>query len=82
MSYYLYAERLDIGKRVFSKEIDSSKAASIYDITLIDVDEYVKDYIKSIRFDPIAKEKPVEENKPGYESMTKEELIKVIMKKI
>lgn len=54
----------------------------MYDITLIDVDEYVKDYIKSIGLDPILNEKPVEENQPGYESMAKEELIKVIMKKI
>lgn len=72
----------EIGRRIYSQEITEKEAMKEYELNKDGVTWLVRKYLQSINIDPVPQEsKEVDDSKPNYEEMTKEELIKVIMKK-
>lgn len=81
-NYLSNETKLEIGKLVYTQEITKSAAATQYDIKTSTVIECVRYYLKSENIEAIPSEyKPCEVEKPNYMDMSKEELIKEIMKK-
>lgn len=79
---YSHEKKVDIGRLIYTHLITGSSAMKTYEISKEQAIKYVKFYQESIGEDPIpkVKEETLEE-KPNYQEMTKEQLIKELMKK-
>lgn len=80
--YISLDEKLEIGRAVYKQELSKNAACNQYEIKLKTVIECVRAYLKANNIDAIPEEyKLPEDDKVDYQEMTKEELIKEIMKK-
>lgn len=85
-SIYSYNEeqRLRIGEKVFTQQLTETAAAKFYDLDKSEVQRCVNLYMRENKIDPVPKVTEPDNNgqeNPNYQEMTKDELIKVIMKK-
>ena len=80
--YYTPKERVDIGRRVFARELTQQDAARQYGVSQQSIVNYVREYMKGkgIPVVPEASE-AIGADLPDYKAMSKDELITVIMKK-
>ena len=86
---YTRQQRLDIGKQIYDGEISIYQAMELYDISDQSSRDYMRLYREINNLPPkrckkpvmhIASEDPEPETLEGYENMTKEELIKELIK--
>ena len=74
-------EKLDIGRRVYERQLTAKEAAEENGVTLQTVYLYAREYMKSIGVEPLPKGTKRAEPSADYRSMTREELINELMLK-
>ena len=79
--YYAPSKRIEIGRRVFAHELTKKEAAAEYDVTEQSICQYVRECLKSAGIDAVPKEGGALSGAPDCSSMTKEELVREIMRK-
>ena len=87
MAKYTKEERLDIGKRIYNKELSVSDAAVIYSINWYTARDYMREYrdlnhLSPMKRGPIGANTIVSQKKnyEDLEALTKEELIDEVIK--
>lgn len=68
-------EKLDIGRRVYERQLTAKEAAEESGVTLQTVYLYAREYMRSIGVEPLPKGTKRAEPSADYRSMTREELI-------
>ena len=68
-------EKLDIGRRVYERQLTAKEAAEENGVTLQTVYLYAREYMRSIGVEPLPKGTKRAEPSADYRSMTREELI-------
>ena len=82
---YSKSERLVIGQRIYEGKLTKEAAAFEYGINVYTARDYLRDYKASINVSkPIhpdsKRSKPIDNIKPDYEHMTRDELIEELIK--
>ena len=69
-TYCAASKRLEIGRRVFARELTEKEAAAEYDVTEQSIYQYVREYLKSAGIDAVPKEGEALSEVPDHSSMT------------
>lgn len=81
--YSTKEERIAIGKDVCQHKMTAEEASRRYGVTTASISNYCREYLKSIGLDPVPSpsDPVVRDGAPDYLAMTKEELIRELMRK-
>lgn len=79
---YSVDDKVEIGRQVYTHEITKTEAAKKHEVSIRSIVDCVKLYMKQNNLTPIPEaSEEITDEKPNYNEMSKEELIKEIMKK-